>query len=339
MIFSADWQVVFFHLLRAGLWGKQPVIRVDNISTDDWAKIYKESISQTVSGLVYAGITNATYIPLPDDDLLAKLTVRAVKIADYNKKVNNTISLLAESLNAGGIAPVLLKGQATASLYKDPTLRESGDIDFFFQNDKEFVAAREIIEKEFITERKNDGSYLFNLNGVAVELHSKMFDMVSPSQQKLLRDAVSAYGFRRIERYESPAEILTPAPVLNMLMQNLHILRHALGFGIGLRQLCDYAVCYRHLDDNDRGCLTGILDKMNLQRWDRVLMNFTDTYLHCNVRSSAPSPLYKIVMDHGNFGFNTESRSWRQVLRNNARLFTTAPRQSLTTLYCMLTRQ
>ncbi len=67
------------------------------------------------------------------NNLLAQWTVRTIRIANYNERVNSTISSLAQTLNSEGIVPVLLKGQANGMLYSDPTMREAGDIDFFFQ--------------------------------------------------------------------------------------------------------------------------------------------------------------------------------------------------------------
>ena len=337
---SSRLHTAFFDLLRSGLWGKRSVMALDNISSEDWAEIYNESVKQTVSGLIYDGIVNAEHDSLPDNDLIAKWTVRVVRIANYNAKVNKTISTLAKPLNSRGIAPILLKGQATAMLYNEPTLRESGDIDFFFQDEKALATACEIVGKGGMTERKSDGSYVCNRNGVTVELHSKMFDMVSSSQRKHLSEAVSALGFRRMDWTEDPSvEILKPTPVLNMLMQNLHILRHALSFGIGLRQLCDYAVCHRDLNDSEIISLSRILDKMGLCRWNNMLMSFLDTYLYGNAKSISPCTLYKLVMQTGNFGFGAESRSWNRVVANNIRLFPTVPVQSLTTVLSLLARR
>ena len=329
----------FFDLIRSGLWSGNTTMIYDNISSDDWIAIYRESVAQTVSGLVFEGIAKCPYDSLPGNELLAKWSARTVRIANNNDKANATISAIVASLNSVGITPVLLKGQATALMYPDSSLRECGDIDFDFLDDKDFTTARSIVGKGYMLRSKNDGSFVCNRNGVIVELHGKMFDMVNPVQKRYLSSAISDFGFRHIDWADDPSvTILKPAPILNMLMQNLHILRHALSFGIGLRQLCDYAVCYRNLTDYEISELTMMLDKMWLRKWNRMLMSFLNTYLNGNSRLSAPNALYKIVMETGNFGFAAESRSWRRIASNNARLFPTVPCQSLTALLCLLTR-
>lgn len=51
-------------------------------------------------------------------------------------------------------------------------------------------------------------------------------------------------------RLEGGLDVRIPSPVLNLLLQSLHILKHALGWGIGLRQLCDMArSCYKLHDE------------------------------------------------------------------------------------------
>lgn len=330
----------FFELLRSGLWGESWSITPAHFSDRDWAEIYRESVIQTVSGITYAGITNSATSSLPDNNLLAQWTVRTIRIANYNERVNSTISSLAQTLNSEGIVPVLLKGQANGMLYSDPTMREAGDIDFFFQDERDFMTACKIIGKGYITDYKSDGALVCNRNGVMIELHRKMFDMVTPFQRKHLSNTILDLGFKRLEWSDNPSvAILTPTPILNMLMQNLHILRHALCFGIGLRQLCDYAICHKTLNHSEIIRLSAILDKMGLCKWNRMLMSFIDTYIYGKTPSATLSPLYKIVMRKGNFGFGKDSRSWRQVIANNALMFMTVPTQSLTTLFCLCTRR
>lgn len=336
---------VFFDFVRAGLWGESFKNKTLDIKPDDWHYIYKESVAQTVSGLVYEGIQNTNPKSLPDDELLAKWTVRTVRIINYNEKINKTISSIALSLNSKGIAPVLLKGQANALQYKNGTLRESGDIDFFFQNKEELKEAIEIVGKGFNVERKNDGSFICKRNGVIVELHSKIVDMVRPPQKDYFSKALSHNAFQRIDWVDNPeAEILMPRPVVNLLMQNLHILRHSLCFGIGLRQFCDYAVCYNKLEYKDREVIDSILVHMGLRKWNSMLLSYLGTYLGLAIakKNSDPEPLFNIVMENGNFGFKLDSlgsRSWKRVINNNLQLFSTAPYQSLTTLFCLLKRK
>ncbi len=332
----------FFSLLRAGLWNQPSELDFSSLSAEDWAEIYREAKAQTVSGVIFAGIANAAHPrgSVPDDELLAGWTVRALRIADYNAKANKTISLLASELNARGLTPVLLKGQATALSYPDPTLRECGDIDLFFPERGVLTEARGIVGRGRKTDRKSDGSIVCHRDGVTVELHGKMFDMVNPLLRKSLREAVARYGFKTLSwPDDSSVEILTPAPVLNMLMQNLHILRHALCFGIGLRQLCDYAVCYKKLTDSEKPELSELLGSMGLSKWNNMLMSFLDNYIYGIGNADTLSPLYKIVMANGNFGFGAGSRSWKRIVSNNFRMFPSVPGESLTTLFCLLARR
>ena len=143
-----------------------------------------------------------------------------------------------------GLHPVLQKGQGLAALYANPLLRECGDIDLFFPGSGEFEAAFRCVEKlDIRMVRKADGSLLYSWQGIPVEHHIRLIDLYHPPHNTKKTDLI--WEFRRMAlSTASDLEVTVPAPSLNLLLQYAHILKHALGRGIGLRQLCDLALSY-----------------------------------------------------------------------------------------------
>ena len=110
----------------------------------------------------------------------------------------------------------------------------------------------------------------------------------------------------------------TPAPILNLLMLNAHILKHILGHGVGLRQFCDIAMGYHAL----RGSynpqeLETICRKTGLYKWTIQLHAFLKEYLGADDKDfpfadageKCSDELLEIVLSGGNFGQYGSTRS------------------------------
>lgn len=336
-----------FPLLRSALWRRTcPEISTKAFADDVWENIYGESVRQTVSGLAFDGLQ---YVPdeyMPCESILAKWAATADKVERYNRRMNDTLTVVCRILNQENLTPVLLKGQSVARFYNNPLARECGDIDLYFSDMAEWKKAVDILGKGFMVNAARDGSAVCNRNGVIIEIHKVLFDMQLRKHDRILRDVVRDNGFESLSLFDG-IRILTPTPVINLLMLNLHILRHALCFGIGLRQLCDYAVVYSHVSNADSkaiGQMKETIGKLGLNRWNKLLESFISGYLGINSHGTSGngcSPLLEIVARGGNFGFHVpgNSRAFGTVIRNNAGLFRYAPAQSLMTLCSLFTRR
>ena len=128
-----------FTLLKAGLWG----LKIDNLghfplSTIEWRQLFEEARKQTITGIVYRGITMLPDKFMPPIAILTKWVAEVDRIERNNQKMNNTLKTLIEMFEQQGLTPIVLKGQSVAALYETPDWRECGDIDLYFKlEDKE----------------------------------------------------------------------------------------------------------------------------------------------------------------------------------------------------------
>lgn len=316
-----------FCLLRAGLWETVP----DDLSlfplTDArWWNVYRMATRQTVTGIVYRGLHHLPDALLPGEALMIRWVAETDRIERANRKMNTALERLVKLMNADGLHPVLLKGQGVAALYEYPLLRECGDIDLYFPSEEEERKAAELVRRFGCNiERQPDGSNSYRWQNVEVEHHFRLFDLSNPLLKGYLSALEGKCGFtalplpgrRKEGMRKTETTVSVPAPLLNLVMLNAHLLKHLMGHGIGLRQFCDMARAYHVL----RGSyapdeLEFVYKKTGLLKWSVQLHTFLTERLGLNYgelpyidTEAFTSPrLLHIVLEGGNFGQYGETK-------------------------------
>ena len=317
-------------LLRAGLWERE----VDEMSLfpldeQQWRELYRISHSQTVTGIVYRGIS---YLPehlMPPTMHGLKWVAQVDAIERRSEQMNKALAALCKVFSEAGLHPVLQKGQGVAQMYAVPSLRESGDIDLWFPAD-EWTAAAEVAKRiSGSFTMMPDGAGIYKWQGFDVEHHSRLMDLHNPFVQGYVDELGRSYGYETmLLGAEEDLKIVIPSPVLNLLILNTHILKHALGWGVGLRQLCDMARASYCLSDRvDKDEMQKVYQKLGLDRWNQLLHAFLVKHLglpkvslpYMDIAEDA-QPLLEIVYQAGNFGCQHDDRTtaensaWRRKL-------------------------
>lgn len=257
-----------------------------------WEHLLEQAQEQTVIGLVYHAVSLLPpETPVPED-IVFKLVAEGESIADNSRSLETKARALIRKLSSAGLHPHLLKGPETARFYPCPLLRGYGDIDLYLPKEETSTALATLQSEGFPVWKDPDRSFHFDFLGTDVDVHPRFYDLHGPSER--LPDPSSAEG--------------------TLLMLSAHVLKHAMGTGIGLRQLCDVAAAFRALEGQYdpetylRSCrLAGIL------RWTRLLHRFLAEYLGVPDRlfpdnHTSPVPLLKMVTEGGNFGHHARGR-------------------------------
>lgn len=310
MTFTRE-QKALFALLHAGLWGQSEpkMAEVFPLSASEWAAVLEMARQQTVVGFVSKGVGSLPEEHMPPMDIMVNMMAYVARIEAANEKMNATIVRLWKHFESKGIGAVLQKGQGVAALYREPKLRECGDIDIYFPDIDASVDPFEGLEDVKRT-KAPDGSWTCWVDGIAVEQHSRLLDIVSPLKQDFLRNLIAEKGFESVRiGGEDGVDVLIPAPEVNMLLLSTHILKHALGVGIGLRQICDIAVaCHTYCPWIDMDEMNDIIRRLGLTRWNKLLRGL--------VEDKKSNDLLDIILKGGNFGTFTEDRE--RALRSKA---------------------
>lgn len=281
-------------LLRMAMWERPE--HFDPVSDAQWQDIVEEARRQAVSGLACCGAGYLNKLLLPSAAVRVSFLAEQDALEKRSAHVEKTAVELMSMFRGRGFAPVIQKGPAVAALYPRPLARRSGDIDIYFTL-FEFEAARSMVECAGVAVNDApDGSINYIWNDVTVEHHRVFFD--------------SKAQFEGVDPQSAEATVL---------LISSHILKHAIGTGIGLKQMCDMAVACKALyGQYDRADLLERLSDAHLLRWERMLETFLMDFLgveqeflpalSSGMERIDASPLLKIVAEGGNFGHFNPAR-------------------------------
>lgn len=283
-------------LVRSALTGRPPEgAEYDFLCRWDqpvWDNILQQARRQSVLGLVYVAVTLLPReTPVPED-IGFILVAEGAAIEAQGRRMAVLAEKLLLQLRQYGFHPLLMKGPETARLYPFPAFRAYGDIDLYLPPGEMKAAVASLQAAGYNIEKQADGSFLFEQEGVPVEIHQAYYDLSCPP-----------------DRLPVPG---TPEAML--LMLSAHALKHAAGAGLGLRQLCDSAAAFRSLEGRyDHAAFLRVCREAGILRWIRLQSRFLAVYLGTPDRlfpenRTSPEPLMDIVREGGNFGHYAENR-------------------------------
>ena len=289
----------FLKMLRNALWNR-PIEGWKKLSPEQWKELVALAKAHTLAGTLSDALNS-----LPEDcdapsEVLEPWLVEVQRTEEAYALHSKIVGMQRRTWEERGLKALLLKGLDSAAMYSVPEHRTCGDIDWYFGSAEDWKTANEIAAGNGCKlEMDSDGDVHYTLSGVVVEHHRRW------------NDASSARARRVIDAL--PPE----TPEAQLVMRNVHILKHAMVGGIGLRQLCDLAMAYRHYDGQyDPASLTGKLREAGLGKWNGLLNAFLVQVIGCEyidkddkVPAADLEWLVRAVLDDGNFGRRRQSGS------------------------------
>lgn len=230
----------------------------------DWEALLETAKAHQIAGIVFDQC--ADVIP---EALLPKFEKAYLKgLSDYTNK-ERVLKRIDAAFTENGIPYLLFKGMETAALYPFPALRTMGDIDILVhEEDKERAA--DLMTGLGLTPANNreDMEWCFVKNGMEFELHHRLLydETANSDPAKELCD--------RAWEYASPAGdgsaryVLDPS--YHYVFTLLHLKKHILNQGAGLRQFADAAVWERN-GRTDPEKVTLMLQKTGADRFAAVV--------------------------------------------------------------------
>lgn len=306
---------IFFQLLRLGLWGEGAGSLSRVLTAEEWAAIYQRAKTQTVEGLLFDALSRLPQEQQPPKELLLKWAVRVDQIERYNKQMNQVIVEQNAVFSAEGVKPILLKGQGVAACYPNPLHRSSGDVDWWFEEDGYDRVLESLRKIQHHVNTSLNFSLDYKWRGIEIEHHRHLFDVKNPFKIGYLKKLYRQFRTKQqtLQIIGQPVTLL--APELQILQVNVHILKHLIGYGIGLRQLCDSAVLYKaYRDCVDADELKKMYQKVGILKWVHVLhallvryLGLPEEYLPFPVpKQMSPDWMMEEIWIAGNFGIYDE---------------------------------
>ena len=269
-----------FALLQAGLWGRydDAAASVFPLSAEEWEHVFILARQQTVTGIAFRGLDFLPEESAPPMVVAAKWMAHADRIEQSNRIMNGTVAKLYGHFASAGVEAVLQKGQGVAAMYPEPLLRECGDIDLYFPG-HDGVSDPLAGIPGAVRRRQPDNSWSYLVGGIVVEHHADLVDIQCSRAKRYVKRLIEEKGFEKVVTGDG-VEVMVPAPEVNLLLLSSHILKHAFGVGIGLRQFCDYAVARRYYEGRvNVEEMREIWRMAGMEKWEWLLEEFIGRFL------------------------------------------------------------
>lgn len=330
---------LFYELIRVAV--GQQVCLSHTPSVDEWGELYAMAKKQSLVGVCFAGVQRLqAQRQEPPEMLYLTWMGMAAKIQQRNEVVNRQCVQLGERLKSEGYSYCVLKGQGVAALYKVSrvsdgfivsdlsALRQSGDIDVWISGSREKTLAyvQKVSPTNMVTMLHAELSVFPDTD---VEVHFIPTYLRCPWKNRRLQAWFEE--FEGFEKFPIVNGFRVPTDEFNLVFLALHIFRHLLGEGIGMRQLMDYYFVLKHVQDSDtrdRAC--DVLNSLGLGKFAGALMwicekvfGLSKEAMLCAPDSTLGQMILQEIELAGNFGQHDErskddESSWHRFWRTNA---------------------
>lgn len=237
---------LLFSLLRYSLFGHVPSLSL--YENCDWERLLAFAECQTVLGLVVDGIEGLPADVRPGRSLMMSAIGRVCGIERSNGVAKDVLGSLLAEYRSAGVEPVLMKGLGVGDRYPCPEHRACGDIDLFFARPSDAVKAGTVAKRLASSVdtfyAKHD---VFSYKGVTVENHCRLCDFSNARFTAMLDDIVSRELSGDLSsvcprRDIDGITVCELPPTLYAFFLLCHKATHVIEDGLGLRQVCDWAV-------------------------------------------------------------------------------------------------
>ena len=307
-------QQQYLDVLRSALWGGAL-----NSLPEDIPGVLEIANQQKTRPLVLDALQKAGY---EDPDCM----ILIYRTASSHVRINRAITFLVSLLRQNGIEPVLLKGQGIAVNYPEPMLRECGDVDLYVGPENFCKACGLILglESAKVVEHAAESELHLSVQykKVLVEIHQTSA-LLKDKKQNEYYQSIAGKG---LSENLSPviidgAEVNTPADNFNAFYLFLHFLHHAIEGGIGLRQICDWALfLHSRAGRLDTSVIEQACGRLGISKCWQLYASIAVDYLGL---PAAEMPFYKqglagqsakvlaLIFKDGNFGHSFDLKEGR----------------------------
>ena len=261
-----------------GLWKKGEAYPGKPLSTEEWEELFRMAHRQAVTGMLIDGVAQDTQ--RPDQVLWDSWVAHLFFLERANRYIAQRGEAWIEKLAQAGIPAMVFKGSSVASWYPEPWHRSHGDVDIVITGGWNKLEA--FLEQEGGTfyRSQEDEIVLEEKNGLLVEFHRHWECLYNPlTHRRLLQICRSAQPGDR---------------ELYFVCLILHIQRHILTYGVGLKQICDVAVMLSRAS-LDLEKVASLLHRLHAERFSRLLFGF----IACHLGGVEDYPLAPVTAGKG----------------------------------------
>lgn len=332
----------FLELLQIAI-GKRD--RLSHTPTmEEWRGLFADSQKQSVVGIAFAGVERLPKEQWPPQALLFEWIGAAERIKQKNALLDRQCVKLQKRFAEAGIKTSILKGQGVARYYDVSSLRQPGDIDIYVDCGRERALrfAHDCGMRDVDWDYKH--LHLDVFRDTEVEVHYRVEVLLNLWKNRELQKWFAAHteeifgltDSAKVTDKTDSVTFVTPTVEFNRFYILLHIYRHFLYEGVGLRQLLDYYFVLLHTDCTDNTDAIKALKQFRMWKFARGVMwilqevfGLEREYMFCEPLESEGRFILSEVMAGGNFGHHDERlatekkgkmQTVKKVVKHNAHL-------------------
>ncbi len=273
---------LFYRILNSGLWGGGSRSEGFSVSDRERRTLFEMGRLQAVSGVLAIGMDECG-VDLGSDRLSWVKTL--MYIEKRGKKIDLLARKIVEELADEGMTAEVFKGPSVAKWYRKPEARSFGDIDIVVMKGAERI--EEVLRKWGIGYKREHEDVVCMIERINVEFHHRRDYVYCPKDNRVLQ--------RLVKEYPESAEVY-------LVCVMVHLRRHILTYGMGMKQVCDVAVMLRNAE-LDMEFLSKIIKELHMERFCAALFGFLKRCLEVEV--------FPIEPDCGRNSVFIEETVWR----------------------------
>lgn len=279
-------------------------------SEEEWLRVSSAAVKQSLGGV----LAEVFYDKLPAEQFpshqtFLKWMCMQKKITLDNHRLDERSAETYRIFNEAGFDSCIIKGQAVARYYPKPEERQIGDIDIWVDGDRDAIL-------DFLRSRYEVTNIVYHHAEVnifeheEVEVHFTPSWMYNPRINARLQSFFRTAKARQFANFIDNPGFAAPDVRFDAVFSMVHIYRHLLEEGVGLRQVMDYYYILMHLDASDKAEVMETLGSFRMKRFAAALMYVEERvfglepqYMLCAPDVKAGKFLLDEIMLSGNFGW------------------------------------
>lgn len=253
------------------------------------------------------------------------------QLLDKNLRVDDQHAQIHRLMKNAGIPYVILKGSASASYYPEPLLRTMGDTDILVATSDLSRVDAVLREDGFCIKNEDDHeahcAYTKQTGSVCLscEVHWQLAGIPEGKIGEQIRVYLSDMITSAKPHPLLVGECMFPTDFHHGLVMLIHVARHLIHTGIGLRHLCDWAVFVAKFSDGEFcEIFEEKLKTVGLWRFAQLLTQLSIKYLNCPKKEwcgvgdeTYLEKMMEDVLNGGNFGVKDLNRINQAKLMTN----------------------
>lgn len=298
----------FFSLLRIAVGGD--VSFKMELPDNDWSVIYKMATEQSVLGLLLqAADALGNLGQKPPMALLYQWIGVGEQIRQQNQRVDQQCEQLSLWFKQKGFSNCIIKGQGVARLYSQPETRQSGDIDIWIDGSRDELVKLMCSNGVEVTYVDYVNCHAAFFKDVEVEVHFRPTWFFNPYINRKVQKWIRKNKAEQMTHYDEQVGFNYPTVEFNLVFSLIHIYRHVLFEGIGLRQMTDYYFILQHSTVDERQRAFMLLRKFGVGKFVGAVMFvmqrvycLDESLMLCRINEKQGKLLLDEILRGGNFG-------------------------------------